>query len=53
MPPLVRATAAILGVIFAGAAITSTSPAFACLFGLAGAGLILAAIGRSPDTEGT
>lgn len=52
MPPLVRGLAAILGAVFALAAITSTVPAFGAVFGLAGAGLILAAIGRSPDTEG-
>ena len=52
MPPLIRGAAGVIGLIFALAAITSTAPAFGAVFGLAGAALILAAIGRSPDTEG-
>jgi hypothetical protein len=49
MPPLVRALAGIAGVTFVCTAITMTSNTAALVFALAGAALILTAIGRSPN----
>lgn len=49
MPPLVRALAGIAGVTFVCTAITMTAPLPAFVFAGAGAALILAAIGRSPN----